>query len=257
MKKILLLFLFSLSFSNGLTCMENEQLTCDLLIACEHNEDTNVISDLINQGADVNGESHNGLQAPFHNTPLHIAITNLNLSTIQTLINHGANVNIHGEELTTPLNLILLGERNESSYEIAEILLKAGAQINLLDPWGDTPLDMSFSQFRWSKTPTEWNHKFVNLLLCNGAEVNMKHLNLYVNKDIKTFTLLWSCTDENVRDKFRTSMKDQNLEPEFQTLINQNITYYVTNRQYGNRFVNRSWPQRKHDTYYSQLPSIN
>ena len=82
--------------------------------------DIDKVKELIENGADINA-----FDEDLSFTPLHYAVTEKHIEVVKYLLSKGANVNAHQEEKIgeTPL-----GEVEENcSYEMAEILIKAGA----------------------------------------------------------------------------------------------------------------------------------
>lgn len=98
----------------------------------------------------------------FGKTALHLAVINKNLENINTLLFLGANVNARDDHLTTPLhvaanenrpylkiNSFFLkncnedgGKMNDSHYCIMKVLLEKGAEVNVQDKDGNTPLHL-------------------------------------------------------------------------------------------------------------------
>jgi ankyrin repeat protein len=79
------------------------------------------------------GADLDGKRGNFRFPPLSFAA---NAEVAETLINYGADVNLRNENGFTPLHLLA-----EQGYiEAAEVLLKHGADIDARDKWGKTPL---------------------------------------------------------------------------------------------------------------------
>ncbi|MDE2312711.1 MAG: ankyrin repeat domain-containing protein [Elusimicrobia bacterium] len=70
------------------------------------------------------------------NVPLHWAALNGYADIAQMLIKHGANVNVQNGGGDTPLDWAALG----GHADVAKLLIGAGADINAADGTGDTPL---------------------------------------------------------------------------------------------------------------------
>jgi ankyrin repeat protein len=96
-----------------------------LMMAAESNSDPEVITALINAGADVNETNLSG------RTPLLLAIdSNPNPEVIITLINAGANVNAKNAAGKTAL---FLATENNSAQEVITALIKEGASLYIDD----------------------------------------------------------------------------------------------------------------------------
>lgn len=123
---------------------------------------------LLDCGADVN------TLAPYTNSvtvppefgsiigiaPLHIAAKNNDTTTVEWLLNQGANIDITDDSQITPLhNAIRYGHR-----EVVEILCNKGANIECCDKWQRTPL---FDAVKFKRTA------ITHFLLARGADVNV------------------------------------------------------------------------------------
>ena len=97
-------------------------------------------------------------------TLLHKAVQSKNLSEVKKLIfTHGANVNVKDSEGTEALHSAALG----GCYEIVELLLREGADVNAIQKvGGGTPLHLA---------ALGGNFKVVELLIARGADVNAKN----------------------------------------------------------------------------------
>ena len=76
-------------------------------------------------------------------TMLLSAASDGNVELVKQLVKNGANVNIQNREGATPLHMAASGGQVEilpNAGAIVEILLKAGADVNIQDTDGDTPL---------------------------------------------------------------------------------------------------------------------
>lgn len=147
-------------------------------------EQVEVVSDLVNQGADVNAKDFNG------DTPLQLAIETRNLNILKLLldagvknydksiglrkairsnnenmlkllINAGASVGEIDEESTGSTSLHAAAEWGNSN--ILKVLIDAGADVNATDYFKKTPLSMALK----SK-----NVNAFKLLLKAGADIN-------------------------------------------------------------------------------------
>jgi uncharacterized protein len=91
---------------------------------------TSLVQTLIDHGADVN--------ADWGGTPLMEAAYYDHLETVQLLLSHGANVNAATKRGETALHYAVRGA--EHSIEIVRTLLAKGADVNTRDAEGETPL---------------------------------------------------------------------------------------------------------------------
>ncbi|MDV3351928.1 ankyrin repeat domain-containing protein [Leptothoe sp. LEGE 181152] len=126
-------------------------------------------------GADINAQKDNGA------TLVHTATAYTSTDRLQQILDHGADPNIprHSDtsEFVTPLQQALVG----TLWEKAEVLINAGADVNIPTTSGDTPLTV----FRANRNANPYHqapsfHRFFrrmrstqrveNLLLENGAK---------------------------------------------------------------------------------------
>ncbi|MCD4786243.1 MAG: ankyrin repeat domain-containing protein [Candidatus Eremiobacteraeota bacterium] len=109
---------------------------------------------LVNKGVDLNAEEEGGT------TPLHIAASFGRTEVALFLIENEAKVNAVSK-YGTPLR----GSVNCSRFEISRALIKKGADPNIKDYCGMTPLHLASMLGRFRE---------VRLLVSNGADVNIK-----------------------------------------------------------------------------------
>lgn len=117
--------------------------------------DPNIMTILINAGADVNAPTGYGT------TPLIRSFYNQNMDYARMLITHGANVNITHKGGEPPL----FDAVRNSTPDIIELLVKHGAEINYQTPHGKTPL-ISAVEAKKSEN--------VEALIRLGADINFK-----------------------------------------------------------------------------------
>lgn len=125
----------------------------DYVITREY--DTNIMTLLINAGADVNAPTGYGT------TPLIHSFYNHNIDYARLLISHGANVNSTHKGGEPPLFVAV----RDATPGLIELLVKHGAEINYQTPRGKTPL-MSAVE---AKKPEN-----VEALIRLGADINLK-----------------------------------------------------------------------------------
>lgn len=80
---------------------------------------------------------------------------------LKTLISAGANPNIVDKDGNTPL---LLAVKENASFDVITAIIKGGANVNAMDKSGGTPL--------WYSTT---NFEIFSALIAGGADVNMQH----------------------------------------------------------------------------------
>lgn len=116
---------------------------------------------LIREGADVNAVvREDELWRGW--TPLMLAAkSNKNSGVLQILMAAGANVNISNESGWTPLMAAALTNANP---DVLKVLIAAGADVNAVDKYGMTPLMCAASN--------NLAVEILRVLVCNGADVN-------------------------------------------------------------------------------------
>ncbi|MFT4668713.1 MAG: ankyrin repeat protein [Flavobacteriaceae bacterium] len=108
---------------------ENDQGYTPLMLAAYHGN-VETATYLVDQGADLNGESKYG-------TPIMAAAIKGNIDVVRLLLSQGADLNKTDSNGTTALLYTSIFSLNE----IAELLLKGGADPKLKDNKGNTALD--------------------------------------------------------------------------------------------------------------------
>jgi ankyrin repeat protein len=88
--------------------------------------------ELIEFGAHVDTKSTSDTKSRTGFTPLLFAVRNAHLETVKALLRHGANVNDIAPDGTNALNMAVVNEY----FELASVLLDAGADPNMSDPRG-------------------------------------------------------------------------------------------------------------------------
>ena len=156
---------------------------------------------LVEHGADVNTRNKD------HETLLHLAPYFLELKSVRILLDHGANVNAEDNRGRTPLCRVLEAENysDEDRFGVAQVLMERGADVNARYQEHETPLLLA-SRFpglklmrvlldhganinvedKWGRTPLhrvlkaecypdEDRFSIAQLLLERGANVNARH----------------------------------------------------------------------------------
>ncbi len=127
------------------------------------------MSILLDAGADVNGKARYG------HTALKAAVDHQNIKLTKNLLKRGTNVNDKagdnvGRRAMTPLQIVSY----HGSFELAQILLDAGADVNApcaeYDPWFDD--DFEFEGTALQAASYSGSTEVVQLLLSAGAKVN-------------------------------------------------------------------------------------
>ncbi|XP_056007053.1 uncharacterized protein LOC125648776 isoform X2 [Ostrea edulis] len=121
--------------------------------ACQVGDDTTV-QQLLQNGADMNVYDNKGFN------PLHIACGKGHDSTVQLLLNNGADINLCQNEGASPL-YIACYKGHDSTIQL---LLNNGADINLCQNEGTSPLFIACQNGHDST---------IQLLLNNGADINL------------------------------------------------------------------------------------
>lgn len=129
-----------------------------VMAASYSNRNPEVISTLLNAGADVNAQDMSGT------TPLMYAVGgNANPDVLTTLLKAGADVNAQEKSGQTPL--AQAAEFNQNP-EVITVLVKAGADLNALDKHGATPLMSAAAE---NKNPA-----VILALIDAGADLNAR-----------------------------------------------------------------------------------
>jgi ankyrin len=124
--------------------------------------------------------NHDYLETDFsekvQDTALHSYIEEGNIKMVEFLINKGADVNLQNKYGLTPLHVAA----SFSFYEISKILIAAGADNKIFDHGGETALLVAAK---------EGDDEIVKLLIENGADINVEDilgwtiLTVYVDYD--------------------------------------------------------------------------
>ena len=140
------------------------------LVKAARDGDAEGVRFLLGKGVDVNSLDRNGL------TPLQLAInrrpignadaqaprTREEVNVVEILLTAGANVEVRGKEGNRPLHLAAKFGR----VDVAELLLARGAEVDARNDWDWTPLHFATSQREAA---------MVELLLEHGADVHARN----------------------------------------------------------------------------------
>jgi ankyrin repeat protein len=95
---------------------------------------------------------------------INLAITNNNNDLFNAILRRRPNLNLCTREITPPLfNAIFFG-----NYELTRLLIENGANVNLQDHCGTTPLHCAVRAVAGNK------EQIIQLLLDNGADLKIK-----------------------------------------------------------------------------------
>ncbi len=137
----------------------NTMQSTPLHTAIENKQDE-VAKFLIEKGANLNIKGRGG------NTPLHAAAYSNRKEIAELLISGGADLEIRNEQNYTPLAALTRSTRN---YEVAEVFVRRGANINA--PWTDGATPLNYAAM-YS------DDRVINLLLDNNADLDTTDDNL-------------------------------------------------------------------------------
>lgn len=125
----------------------------------------------------------------FGNTPLHVACNSIyaiNAEIVELLLKYPLDINSKGVDDCTPLHYAIGKEDNN----VVKILIDKGADLNIPDKNGNTPLMSATDMFDDDDT-------IIKLLLENGADPNIKN-----NYGVSVYKLLETPRNESIRILF-------------------------------------------------------
>ena len=126
------------------------------------NDDAAAVQSAINAGADVNAWDVNACSIPFE-TPLGWVASTGAVNAARVLLDNGANVNIKDTNGETPLFRAMHSGSGPSHRGVVELLIVRGADIHAKDKYGATPLH---------RAALNESNGIAEALLLNGARVN-------------------------------------------------------------------------------------
>lgn len=141
---------------------------CSVLYTAIIEGQTEIAKLLIKSGADVNSRYEDS-----YGTCLIMAVSQQNMEIVKALIASGADVNADGGPQSGNTKALIRASNNrnlEIALEIAEVLIKAGANVNKKDYWGNTALGMAAYRE---------NIKLMKILISAGADIH--------GEDVKEF----------------------------------------------------------------------
>ncbi|XP_050411361.1 putative ankyrin repeat protein RF_0381 [Patella vulgata] len=180
--------------NNGLEVHKIGSCEENLLHCLKHENFTEALMEyLLEIGVDINQQDKNG------DTPLISAASDMKQDLLKYLVNIGCEVNTQNHQGQTAL--MVLGQ-DRHYLELLEILMKAGADINLRDVKGQT-----FFQYYTANNISyqfDYQHKELEFLLQNGclpfidiANQNGDTLFTKLFSDEDAFPMLWFLITEN------------------------------------------------------------
>lgn len=137
----------------------NTMQSTPLHTAIENKQD-DVAKLLIEKGANLNIKGRGG------NTPLHAAAYSNRKEIAELLISGGADLEIRNEQNYTPLAALTRSTRN---YEVAEVFVRRGANVNA--PWTDGATPLNYAAMYSDE-------RVINLLLDHNADLDTTDDNL-------------------------------------------------------------------------------
>ncbi|MFH1120851.1 MAG: ankyrin repeat domain-containing protein [Bacteroidota bacterium] len=184
-----------LLISNGASLLKKDNFGLDALLYAVIGENPDIVKYLLDKGADPNSKSISG------STPLMFAAYKLNYMISEQLILKGANIDEQDQDGYAPIFYIFIDLEQNSNYylqvkSLIEIFVSKGADINITDKYGNTPLMYATSLgFK----------NIVEFLIFSGADPGIKNNNNQSAVDISTLAKYRS-TRESL---FNTKMKDK------------------------------------------------
>lgn len=147
--------------NNGLDINSINLYGSNLVSYIAFSESTKTIEKWIELGADVDKKNVNGT------TPLNFAIAGNNVRVVKLLVKHGVSVDHRNQHGSTPLHYAITG-LHSLSPKIPIILIEAGADVNVLDGEGNSPLNKLRKQklYGWGA----YEEKIEKMLTSRGAK---------------------------------------------------------------------------------------
>ena len=134
---------------------------------CSSEKQVACLNVLVEAGADLNVPT-----TRLQKTPLHRATQCCNTDVVAALLKAGADVNRGAKDNITPLHCACW--RNSSDCEPGKVLIRNGADVNVRDRFGTTPLDAAIL----------YRQRLVPILLRAGAALHRSGPDAYIRKVI-------------------------------------------------------------------------
>lgn len=122
----------------------------------------------------------------FGDTPLYTACTSSNFEVVQVLLEYPQNINEQCTGKCTPINSAVQKDKTD----IVKLLIEKGADVNIPDEYGNTPLMAAADMFDDDDT-------IIKLLLDNGADPHHKN-----NYGVSVYKTLEMPRNESIRHLF-------------------------------------------------------
>ncbi|MBV9240451.1 MAG: ankyrin repeat domain-containing protein [Acidobacteria bacterium] len=163
----------------------------------------------------ANGASVNAREdASKRITPMFLAVESGDIEVVQMLLNAGAKVNVRSTSKETPLMRL----ESEATRELVEILIRSGAKVNVADDDGNTPL------LRAAENSTS---DAIAALIDAGADVNAANsdgetalMKAASRGDIQSVrALIFAGANVNARDKDGENAWDKTTDHDIEDLL--------------------------------------
>jgi ankyrin repeat protein len=172
------------------------------------NNDIKTINLLLAYKADVNAQDIEGL------TPLHLAAERNHHDVIQILLQHGAHIDAKSKQDYSPLHYAA----NTGSIMACQKLIWAGADIETKDKYQHTPLDHSIYKEREQELAT-----CRQLILFGEAVESENHINPSIYKREKTTDTLIAHGASNVEEPILPARQNCIVKAKEQALIRKRL----------------------------------
>lgn len=96
------------------------------------------------------------------------AVQGRNATAVRLLVQKGANINPADKRYGSPLFRAVMHNRQDDRLNIIEFLLARGADVNIRDPRGETPLHVAARK-------GEGERKVIEMLVEHGADINARN----------------------------------------------------------------------------------
>lgn len=212
-------------------CVREKESTALHLAADDGNVEC--VTMLLAKGADAKVKNHRGF------TPLHLAARTSSLECVELLLRDGnADPNAKDFDQRTPLHAAV--GKADSAFEIIELLISWGANVNVKDVYGFTPLHLA---------ALDGLAQCVELLLYHGADVSTKSrkgttaLNVINRKTPASLAMINQKFDEAITltQSQDHAMREVELELDFRSILQhchpREISYLNTFVDEGNKEI--------------------